>query len=188
MKKIKESRKHVIRHGKTDIANMWLDGYDDIFSDFDPSPYSHRLISDDFISEAKKICFDKKDLIKEFNLYIPDHLRDNEKEDIIKKRLHAFFQKKLENFNQEFRQVRNKGILFAFLGIVLLTIITYLLSVAAMSGYLQIIFIVTEPARWFLIWMGLDYIFFINKPRKPDLEFYNKVYSAEICFHSTSGI
>lgn len=35
--------------------SIWLDNYDDIFSDFDPRPYSQRSLSDDFLAEAKKI-------------------------------------------------------------------------------------------------------------------------------------
>lgn len=35
-------------------VSILLDSYDDIFSDFDPSAYSERTLSDDFIIQAKK--------------------------------------------------------------------------------------------------------------------------------------
>jgi hypothetical protein len=36
------------------IAPIALDTYDDIFSDFDPSPFDHRVISEDFLSELRR--------------------------------------------------------------------------------------------------------------------------------------
>ena len=35
-------------------VSILLDSYDDIFSDFDPSEYSERALSDDFCIQAKK--------------------------------------------------------------------------------------------------------------------------------------
>jgi hypothetical protein len=185
VRKNKESKKHVIRHGRADIVNMWLDRYDEIFSDFDPSPYSHRIISNDFISEVKKIYSDKNDYIKELNLYLPENLRNGDEEEIISKRLHSFFEKKLQDYETEFKQTGKKGIMFSILGVMVLTTITYLLSEKTFSGIMQFVFIVAEPAGWFLIWMGLDDMFFTNKPKKPDMEFYKELSGAEISFHST---
>lgn len=34
--------------------SLWIDSYDDIFSDFDPRHFSLRNISDDFLYEVKK--------------------------------------------------------------------------------------------------------------------------------------
>lgn len=185
MKKDKESKIHFIRHGQSDIVNMWLDRYEEIFSDFDPSPFSHRIVSDDFISEARRICTDKTGHIREFNLYLPEEMRNEHEEEIIKKRLHDFFIMRLNKYVKEFGDVRKRGMLFALLGIILLSIITYLFSLKAFSGIIQFVFIVAEPAGWFLIWMGLDNMFFTNKPQKPDMELFKKLAKAEIYFHST---
>ena len=185
MIKSKKQKHHVIRHGRSDIINIWLDRYDEIFSDFDPSPYTHRIVSDDFISEVRRIYGDKQGHIKEFNLYLPEAVRNESEEMMIKKRLHEFFRMRFENFLKEFKGIRRKGIIFALLGIVLLTIISYLLSLKSFTGIMQYIFIAAEPGGWFLVWMGLDYMFFINKPKKPEMEFYKKLYGAEISFHST---
>jgi hypothetical protein len=187
VRKIRESKKHVIRHGRTDIVNMWLDSYDEIFSDFDPSPYSHRIISDDFTTEAKKISRDKDKYLKELNIYVPEYMRDQEVEEIIKRRLHSFFGNKLQSYINEFKQIKRKGMLYVLFGVMILTFITYLLSVKTFSGIIQFVFIAAEPAGWFTIWMGLDYMFFTNKLKKPDMEFYRKVYSSKIFFHSTDA-
>src|ERR1035437_3645551 len=72
-------------------VSIWLDGYDDIFSDFDPRPYSERSLSDDFIAEAKKVSREKLLKINELNLLIPDSKRNAEQESVIIKNLHANF-------------------------------------------------------------------------------------------------
>ena len=33
-------------------VSLWLDTYEDIFSDFDPRPYGQRALSEDFVAEA----------------------------------------------------------------------------------------------------------------------------------------
>src|SRR3989339_701864 len=62
--------KQSIRH--ISQVSMWLDGYDDIFSDFDPRPYSQRSLSDDFLSEAKKVSSGKTGDRLELRFLIPE--------------------------------------------------------------------------------------------------------------------
>ena len=167
-------KKSKIVHGKADIANIWLDKYDEIFSDFDPSPVAIRTISDDFINETKKICREKKQLLQEFNIFLPESMRGKPDELFIAKRLHSYFQKKLQQYNLEYKSTKRKGIIFVFFGVILLVSLTYLLSLQIFSVMTQAVFIVIEPAGWFLIWMGLDYMFFVNKTKSADREFYRK--------------
>ena len=178
-------KKNKMIHGKADIANIWLDKYEEIFSDFDPSPVAMRTVSDDFINETKKICREKKLTLQEFNIFLPSNIRIEADEISIAKRLHSYFQKKLQQYNVEYKNTRRKGIVFAFFGIILLMLLTYLLSLQIFPAMLQAVFIVIEPAGWFLIWMGLDYIFFVNKTKSADREFYKKIGKAAIKFHST---
>jgi hypothetical protein len=39
---------------------LMLDTYDDIFSDFDPRPFSQRTLSEDFLEEARKASREKE--------------------------------------------------------------------------------------------------------------------------------
>jgi hypothetical protein len=149
-----------IIHGSPDIANIAIDKYDEIFSDFDPSPYQIRTVSDDFINEAKKICREKDDVLKEFNIFLLANARDEAKEILIIKRVHTYFKKKLLWHNLERKQIKRKGMFYGLGGIILLVTLTYFLSLQILPSVLQVAFIVIEPAGWFLIWMGLDYVFF----------------------------
>lgn len=38
----------------TEIS-IWVDTYDDVFSDFDSRPYDNRELSDDFLTEVRKM-------------------------------------------------------------------------------------------------------------------------------------
>ena len=53
--------------------SMWMDSYDDIFSDFDPRPSSQRSISDDFLIESRRAAKDKVTGTFELKLLIPDN-------------------------------------------------------------------------------------------------------------------
>src|SRR4051812_5168600 len=71
--------------------SIWIDNYDDVFSDFDPRPYSERNVSVDFLYEVKRVCHESNFHINELKLLVPERIRDKEKESIIVKRLHLHF-------------------------------------------------------------------------------------------------
>ena len=50
--------------------SLIIDTYDDIFSDFDPRPYSQRALSDDFLLEARKASKDKVSGTFELNFLV----------------------------------------------------------------------------------------------------------------------
>src|SRR5882724_5480335 len=76
--------------GKAELS-VWLDVYDDIFSDFDPRPLQERTLSDDFINEARKMSKEKPDGKIELKMLMPKALRHHETEKIIIKNLHEHF-------------------------------------------------------------------------------------------------
>src|SRR3989344_6408811 len=74
--------------------SLWLDDYNDIFSDFDPRPYSERALSDDFLNASQKMFRETKTGKFELRLLIPKSLRDEKQESLIKKRLKSFFRQR----------------------------------------------------------------------------------------------
>ncbi len=69
---------------KASEISIILDTYDDIFSDFDPRPYSERALSDDFLIEANKASRDKASGQIELIFLIPQKMRNIESENLIK--------------------------------------------------------------------------------------------------------
>ena len=165
--------------------SLWLDRYEDIFSDFDPRPYSQRTLSDDFLHEAKKVSREKLPGKIELRLLVPTQLRHLYNESVIKKRILEHFKGKYEDVKKEARKILNQGLFFLIIGIVLMLITTYLIITYYEKSF-TVVFLSTlfEPASWFLFWEGLRLVIFDVKEKKPDLSFYEKMAKCEIRFLS----
>jgi hypothetical protein len=160
-----------------------LDTYDDIFSDFDPRPYDVRSLSDDFLLEVKKATRQKGSKI-ELKVLMPAALRKHEQETIIKKRVKAHYRNAAEQINRDILKMREKGGLFILVGVVILTFVVLMLSVVS-AGLLQTFFLfLFEPAGWFTLWNGFDYMFLQPSSRYDERDFYHKMSNSEISFIS----
>lgn len=165
-------------------VSIILDTYDDIFSDFDPRPFSQRSLSDDFLREAGKASKDKNPDKLELRLLLPSLQRDQKNEAIIKKRLHDHFTKHARLLRAEMSDIRNKSIIAAFLGLLMMLAATYIGSIEQ-SGFMhKFLFVVLEPAGWFTTWFALDKIFYASEKKKPQFLFYKKMSKSEIAFSS----
>jgi hypothetical protein len=166
--------------------SIWLDNYDDIFSDFDPRPYSERALSDDFLREVRKVCKEKDEVINDFVLLIPASKRSSETETIIIKRLQAHFKKYYHQYLQSNKDGKKKTSLFLILGMVLMFWASFLSSLSSRNLLLNAAFIILEPSGWFLVWYGLDDIFYHSKQKKNELSFYAILAKCKISFTSIS--
>lgn len=162
---------------------LLLDGYDDIFSDFDPRPYSERAMSEDFLHEAKNASLDKNHCL-ELNFLIPKKERKLNQEVLIKKRLKAHFIRHYELLKKDKKHlIFNHGLLFIILGIIIMFISTWVLfTYDSKTLFITFLVIVLEPAGWFLFWEGLNMAIFESKKIDPDLQFYEKMSKCTITF------
>ena len=160
-----------------------LDTYDDIFSDFDPRPYDVRSLSDDFLLEVRKATRHKGSKI-ELKVMMPEALRKPEQETIIKKRVKAHYRNTVEQINRDILKMRQKGGLFILVGVVILTLVVLMLSVVP-AGLVQTFFLfLFEPAGWFTLWNGFDYLFLQPSSRYEERDFYHKMSNSDISFIS----
>jgi hypothetical protein len=118
--------------GKKEVVNLKegniglvLDSYEDIFSDFDPRPYSVKQLSDDFLSECKKASVDKNKEL-ELRFLIPKNKRNSNHEYEIRKRLRNHFQKHFKEKEKEIRQIKRNGLIWFILGAIVMVAATYL--------------------------------------------------------------
>lgn len=163
-------------------VGIWLDSYDEIFSDFDPRPYSKRTISDDFILQIRKVT---KDLVQKkiiLKLLLLDSIRDKQIEDVIAKCLHVYFELNKEQFLKEKRKTIRKGLMLTAIGFILMVIASYISLLKSGLFYLHLLFILFEPAGWFILWMGLDHLVHYLGKTKKDLIFYLHMATAKIEF------
>ncbi|MEM7823858.1 MAG: hypothetical protein QW227_00565, partial [Candidatus Aenigmatarchaeota archaeon] len=163
--------------------SLALDDYDDIFSDFDPRPYSERALSDDFLAEAKKGARDKPSGGLELKLMLPKAKRREEDENTIRKRLREHFRKHYKILRAEKNSIIYKGVLFVLAGVLVMFFAAlFFFEEAEYSFVDKFLLILLEPAGWFLFWEGLDMIVFESKKKNPDLSFYKKMVDCEINF------
>lgn len=175
-----EKKKDLLKQSK---ISMILNNYDDIFSDFDPRSFTDRALSHDFLLEAKNASHDKSLGTIELSFLIPSHLRNTGEEFVIKKRLHDHFRKHQEELKREIKHTKMRGLRFAITGACLGAIATFI-TVASINTVLKsALVILLEPASWFSIWTGFDYIFFVPHTEKTELAFYQKMEKAQITFH-----
>ena len=166
---------------KSEIA-LWLDHYDDIFSDFDPRPYSLRAISDDFLKEARKAAREFRPGLFELRFLVPANHRKPDHEAMIKKRLREHFKKHADMEKKAVKDMVRRGVWLSLAGIALMV-------GAASAAYFHkdafiwtLVVVIMEPAGWFTVWNGLDRVFFRPQELEPEKAFYEKMSKAEIRF------
>jgi hypothetical protein len=169
---------------KISEISIWLDSYDDIFSDFDPRPYSERLLSDDFLKEAQKVSREKMSGAHELKLLIPRQNRQTREEKIIRKKLKQYFYINYLRTYNEIKSIRIKGLVLIAAAIVILVFATMISLIEKKSMASHILLVLLEPAGWFTIWNGFDSLFFIPGSKKLELEFYKKMIQCNITFIS----
>ena len=167
---------------KSEIS-LWVDNYDDIFSSFDPRPYSQKALSDDFLTEAKRASRDKVSGKIELSLLVPSHQRNLNEERIIKRRLKDHFKHHYDLLLKEYKKLNFQGIAFVLVGIIFMFIATYVyFHFGEKDLIISFVIILLEPAGWFTFWEGLNLIIFKPKNTQSDLDFYKKMSKGEISF------
>ena len=164
------------------VVSLWLDNYDNIFSDFDPRSYAHRELSDDFLIEAKKVTHEVSPGELDLTFLIPAGVRDPNTEKVIKERLHAHFKKMAHLLHMDYRKQVRKGISLVVLGVVFMMMATTFSVVSESSFWGHLLRVVFEPAGWFCMWTGLDNIFTQSKSEKMEFLFNKKMAHAGIQF------
>jgi hypothetical protein len=161
--------------------SLILDGYDDIFSDFDPRPYSERALSDDFLSECKKASRDKEEKL-ELRVMVPGNKRNYKDELKIRKRLKNHFQRHYVENQDEIKKMKREGANWFIVGVCLMLLSTFLYG---NQGFIyKLLEVMLVPAAWFMFWEGLDKIFISSREKEPDYEFYKKMAHCQIYFLS----
>lgn len=161
------------------IVSLWLDSYTDIFSDFDPRPFSERAISDDFIVQVKKMSKDVRK-VAVLRLLLPEGTEKEEEERVIRKRLRHHFSRMCELLETESRAIRNKGVLMTLAGVTMMIIASYIYYLDLEFFAMYLLLVLLEPGGWFLFWNGLDNLFTFSKARKSDMAFFAKMSTAHV--------
>ena len=162
--------------------SILLDSYDDIFSDFDPSDYKERTLSDDFIIQVKKVSRSKSAIRTSLKLLIPENKRNGQMEGIVIKRLHAYFKDAHEELALEIKKVNTREIVLSLIGIIMMLTASYISYMKPEKYHMHFLLVLFEPGGWFLLWSGLDHLVYSSKETKKELNFNLKMAKSEIKF------
>jgi hypothetical protein len=164
-----------------------LEHHDDIFSDFDIRPYTHRSLSVDFLEEMKRAIIDKEDTGIDLALHVPEKERNESHEAIIKERLAGHFKRHHHLLLKDKRRVLKLGGSMVGLGIIFMIAATSIIfKDPSHSLLLSFLVVFLEPAAWFLLWEGMDQIIFNSKNINPELSFYRKMSDSHSSVHFKS--
>jgi hypothetical protein len=165
--------------------SIWLDSYEDIFSDFDPRPYEQRQLSDDFIKEIQRRYLEDPKGRFEVHFILPSSERDLQKEAIVKRRLKEHFKDMVKKEKETIKNLQLRGYIYIIVGaIILLANTAALFFLEERSIEYQILAVLLVPAGWYGMFTGIGKVIdepalFIEKK-----EFYEKFEKANYIFSS----
>ncbi len=162
--------------------SIWLDSYNDIFSDFDSRAYNERTLSDDFINEVRKIAREMASDKIELKLLVPSSQRTIEAEAVIVKNMHSHFRHSFNLLDREKKREFKQGVFMTLSGFVFMIISLYFSSLSDRSFFHNAIRVIMEPAGWFMVWTGLDHLYNNSRRKNPDHTFYAQMAHATISF------
>lgn len=166
------------------LLHIALDTYDDIFSDFDPTEYAKRALSDDFIKEIQKRYAETKKGDIELRFTVPKAMRSIKTEAIIKKRLKDYFRDQIIHMDAEIFEKKKTGAIYFFTGFLVLLLIMLLVDTLPDSRTVMVIGILLTPVGWFGMWEGSS--LFMQAPVKHEEQkkFFMKFLKANYVFMS----
>lgn len=164
-------------------AQIALDSYDDIFSDFDPSPYEKRLLSDDFLNELRRRHAEKRKGEFVVNFTLPRSLRSEKTEALVRKRIKDYFKSRLREVAKDRKDKLREGLLRLFVGLIfsLMLVVFPQLDVVPLLTILSVLI-------WYVLWSGFEELFDVSRRLKRKEAFYEKFLRAEYNFMAQEEI
>lgn len=164
-------------------VDMALDLYDDLFSDFDPSPFQTRLLSEDFLSELRRrfAATGQNDIVVNFTM--PKALRNEKTEVLIKKRIKDHFKVRVREIKHKTREKADNGVIRLFVGVIL--------SVALLLfPQLDVVPILTifSVLIWYSLWSGLENVLEASSSLGRKMAFAEKFMKADYRFFSQEDV
>jgi hypothetical protein len=158
-------------------AQIALDSYDDIFSDFDPSPYERRLLSDDFLSELHRRHAEKRKGEVVVNFTLPASLRSEKTEALVRKRIKDYFRGRLRETGRDRQDKLRQGALRLLVGMIIsLSLILFpQLDVVPLLTIISVLI-------WYVLWSGFEELFAVSSKLKKRQAFYEKFLRATYNF------
>ena len=163
--------------------SLWLDSYDDIYSDFDSRKYHKRRLSEDFVDELKSSLEYSTGPIHKLLLLLPPEQRKYDIEKEIVASLKDHFHHHFTIFKTKEKKILRKGLTLLISGVLVMSVYALFTFKGDSSYTVTVLRLLIEPASWFMVWTGLDALFYDYKEAKHETSFYKILEQLEIYFN-----
>ncbi len=164
--------------------SLWLDYYNDIYSDFDSRHYLKRRVSEDFLDELRIAMKYKVNRFESLELLLESKKRDEQLEVIIIKSLKDFFANRYKVESHKCRRKLNRAMVMFLFGILVIIANAFIIYSAWNFFLINVFKLILEPAGWFLIWAALDFIFYQYNALKMERDFLKELNQMTVYFKS----
>ncbi|MBI2079810.1 hypothetical protein HYT84_03525 [Candidatus Micrarchaeota archaeon] len=165
------------------ITQIAVDSYDDIFSDFDPSPYETRLLSEDFITELERRSAETKKDVFIIHFTLPREMRSEKTEVLVRKRIKEHFRKALKDLEKIRKEKIHRGLIRIAIG-VLISISLFFIPELDATPILMILSVLI----WYALWSGFEYVFESPRRLNRKIVFMEKFMKAEYKFMNEEDV
>lgn len=167
--------------------SLWLDDYDDIYSDFDSRNYLKRRVSADFINELQNSLKNRTEKINDLVLMLPQEKRKTDSEKIIIQNLNNYFIHQFNFYNRKYKMDIKKGIILFTIALLLMIANSFISFQLHNNLSSAIIRIVLEPSGWFLAWISFDILYYDLKELIKEKYFFHELSEMKIYFQSSDS-
>ena len=164
------------------LLHIALDNYDDIFSDFDPSAYERRVLSEDFLKEVQRRYAETKTGDIEIRFSIPAAVRSIKVESTIKKRLKEYFHAQKKEIDSEVSKRKVTGAIYFAVGFFVLGLTATAAEMFPNSRSVDVTSILLTPIGWFGMWEGVVQLVQVPQKFADQRKFFSKFSKANYIF------
>ncbi len=164
--------------------SLWLDYYNDIYSDFDSRHYLKRRVSEDFLDELRSAMKYRMGHFDRLELLLESKKRDEQLEGVIIKSLNEFFSNRYKFEAKKCSGKMTKGFVMLVFGVLVVIANSFIIYSAWDFFLVNILKLLLEPAGWFLIWGALDFIFYQYNALKGERDFLKALSRMTVYFKS----
>jgi len=160
-----------------------IDTWDDIFSDFDPSPLTERTLSVDFIEEVKKRYRERTTGNVYLTVYAPKELSSVTTEKIVLERIKSYFDFKVKDVTTDRKREIRRGVIFCLWGFCILVLFGAVENFRLFGPVLTDLFKwPIDVSGWFLMFEGFTFFAIPAKEFDKEFDLYSKLRDAEYRF------
>jgi hypothetical protein len=164
------------------FINVSLDNYDDVYDDWDPSPFKKRDIEVEFndfiVNSSEDIPLKYKTTIV---LHLPQSKKDENKETALKSAYQNFYSYALQRLNKSLSNLYRKITMYFTLSLLFLTV-GYFFFKEDQNVFLDVLHEGIFIGGWVFLWEFFTEFFITRRKIVEEYKLYERLYSSEIRF------